>query len=45
MTRPVDQKAIATGYTIMAAFDYKRNRPQRVPNLFKQTVERYQNTL
>jgi acyl-CoA thioester hydrolase len=45
MTRPLDQKAVATGYTVMAAFDYQRNRPERIPNLFKQTVERYQNTL
>lgn len=45
MTRPSDGKAIASGYTVLAGFDYKRNRPERIPDQFKQTVERYQNTL
>lgn len=44
MVRPLDGKSIATGYTVLAAFDYQRNRPERIPDVFKQTVERYQNT-
>jgi YbgC/YbaW family acyl-CoA thioester hydrolase len=45
ITRPLDAKAIATGYTVMAGFDYQRTRPERIPIEFKQTVERFQNTL
>ncbi len=42
--RPTDEKLIATGYTILAAFDYRTRKPQRIPQSFKEKVLAYQAT-
>jgi acyl-CoA thioester hydrolase len=40
--RPVDNKQIASGYTILAAYNYQSRRPERIPSTFKFKVEQYQ---
>ncbi len=42
ITRSKDDKLIATGYTILAAFDYLAHKPQRIPQSFKDKVLAYQ---
>ena len=42
ISRPLDQKLIATGYTILAGFNYQTKRPQRIPQSFKNAVNEFQ---
>jgi len=42
ITRPRDEKLIATGHTVLAAFDYHSHKPQRIPESFKEKVLAYQ---
>ena len=42
IVRPFDQKLIATGYTVLAGFDYQTKRAQRIPQSFKNAVNEFQ---
>lgn len=42
ITRPADGQLIATGYTILAGFDYRSRKLQRIPLSFKDKVLAYQ---
>ena len=42
ISREGDEKLVAAGYVVLAAFDYKAKRLQRIPQSFKENVEKYQ---
>ena len=42
VVRQKDEKAIAAGYTVLAAFDYAARKPKRIPELFKHKVSEFQ---
>jgi acyl-CoA thioester hydrolase len=42
VTRVADSHLIATGYTVLAGFDYKTHHVLRIPKSFKNKVETYQ---
>lgn len=42
IVRQKDEKTIATGYTMLAAFDYAARKPKRIPEPFKEKVRAFQ---
>ncbi len=42
ITRRSDEKLIATGYTVLAGFDYKQRRIKRIPQTFIDKVTAFQ---
>ena len=43
--KKVDNKPVAEGFVTLAAFNYQTKRPQRIPQGFKDAVEKYQTDL
>jgi acyl-CoA thioester hydrolase len=43
--KKTDNKPVAEGFVTLAAFNYQIKRPQRIPQSFKDAVEKYQSNL
>lgn len=45
ISKKSDKKPVAQGFVTLAAFNYQAKRPQRIPQSFKDAVEKYQSNL